>query len=134
MSNLSGSYLSRTLKCKPTELVIFDNPPPPHNHCIQTFIFYSFLQNIQTFSFHSFNQNLKITLKSSFKKIKRGRPLNKFSHWILSSHWTKSESCDQMLSSDWLRWAMTQLEPLQGKAVNKNYENSKFYYFNTNFV
>ena len=59
-------------------------------------------------------------MNSSFKKIQRGGPLDKFFHQFLSSHWSKSSSCDQMLASDWGIGDLIQRKPLLEMAVIKN--------------
>ena len=47
-------------------------------------------------------------------------------HQILSCHWSKSQSCDQILATDWGKREMIPLECSRGKEVIENHETLKF--------
>ena len=66
------------------------------------------------------------SIQSSKKKFKRGGPLDEIFHQILSCHWSKSQSCDQVLATDWGRREMIPLECSGGKEVIENHETLKF--------
>ena len=70
--------------------------------------------------------NTMKSIQSSNKISKGGGPLDEIFNQILSCHWSKPQSCDQILATDWGRREMIPLECSRGKEVIENHETLKF--------
>ena len=69
---------------------------------------------------------IQCTVFNQAIKYQKGGPLDKIFHQILSCHWSKPQSCDQILATDWGRREMIPLECSGGKEVIENHETLKF--------